>query len=140
MLDSLQPKAWWLKVWLDHCVMTKRVVAMPNQVSTMNITTLLLSASGHRWCEREAGKTHPTEVIRNSAKKATGIGSTSRFSSAHRCSTEFFRGTKLLPPKSPMRRVNCSGVGRSGPSLRFDSVTIRLAAKKATEAMMELER
>lgn len=37
-----------------------------------------------------------------------------------------------------MRSVSCSGVGRSSPPPLFDFVTMRLAAKKATRAMMEL--
>ena len=39
-----------------------------------------------------------------------------------------------------MSKVNCSGVGRSEPSPRLDFVTIRLAAKKATKAMIELDK
>lgn len=81
------------------------------------------------------------KVTRNSAHAANGIGSISGAFARYRWSTVSFKGPKLFPPSIPMSNVNCSGEGRSWPSaVRFDFVTIFLAAKKATRAMIELDR
>ena len=81
--------------------MTAGWTATPNYVSTI-------------------GMRRPMKVTKNNAVNAVGSGSTSLSFFAHLYATVSLIGPKLLPPSRSIRRVNCSGVGRSVPSPCFE--------------------